>query len=101
MRRYIVNGFIIIITLVMLTACGLVNRRPIVKPTGESISLGISKAEVIRRWGEPAKVNKSVGSWGVHEQWVYGYHPLGNITRTIPTQFLYFENGKLTSWQDL
>jgi len=38
-------------------------------------------------WGEPDKINKSVGSWGVKEQWVYG------------NQYLYFTNGKLDSFQ--
>ena len=40
-------------------------------------------------WGHPIKVNRSVGSWGVHEQWIYG-----------EGQYLYFQNGKLTSWQN-
>ena len=35
--------------------------------------------------GEPKKNNRSVGSWGVHEQWVYY------------SQNLYFENGVLSS----
>lgn len=39
--------------------------------------------------GSPSDKNRTVGSWGVHEQWVYG----NNL-------YLYFENGKLTSWQD-
>ncbi|HBH82636.1 MAG: hypothetical protein A2X03_09980 [Bacteroidetes bacterium GWA2_40_15] len=40
--------------------------------------------------GNPDDVNSSNGSWGVHEQWVYEKEDL----------FLYFENGKLTSWQE-
>jgi len=39
--------------------------------------------------GSPDKNNKSVGSWGVHEQWVYENKGL----------YLYFENGILTSYQ--
>jgi hypothetical protein len=38
--------------------------------------------------GSPNDINRTVGSWGVHEQWVYD-----NI-------YLYFENGKLTSYQN-
>ena len=38
--------------------------------------------------GNPKDINKTVGAWGVHEQWVY-YNDL----------YLYFENGKLTSYQ--
>ncbi len=40
--------------------------------------------------GKPSEINKSVGSWGVHEQWNY----------IIYNAYLYFENGKLTSWQE-
>lgn len=40
--------------------------------------------------GNPDDINKSTGSWGIHEQWVYSKKDL----------YLYFENGKLTSIQD-
>jgi hypothetical protein len=40
-------------------------------------------------WGEPNSINRSVGKWGVHEQWVYE-----------GGDYLYFENGKLTSLQN-
>lgn len=54
------------------------------------ITLGMT-AEVVRAsWGRPSDINRSVGSWGVHEQWVY----------RLPSRYLYFENGILTSWQD-
>ena len=52
------------------------------------IWLGMTKEMVIDSWGQPRDINKSVGSWGVHEQWVY-YN-----------SYLYFRNGKLTSWQN-
>ena len=42
--------------------------------------------------GSPVDINRSVGPWGVHEQWVYR-QPYR------PTWYLYFENGLLTSWQ--
>ncbi|MFZ3064741.1 MAG: hypothetical protein WA277_05615 [Nitrospirota bacterium] len=56
-----------------------------------SIVMGMTKEQVKLSWGLPIDINRSVGSWGVHEQWVYGRY-----SRT----YLYFENGKLTSWQD-
>ncbi|WP_138484599.1 SH3 domain-containing protein [Dyadobacter bucti] len=37
--------------------------------------------------GTPTTINRSVGSWGKNEQWVY------------ENLYLYFENGKLTSYQ--
>ena len=48
----------------------------------------MSKEMTISSWGKPDDIHKSVGSWGIHEQWVYGH------------QYLYFEDGILTSWQD-
>ena len=40
--------------------------------------------------GRPDDINKSTGSYGVHEQWVYEDKDM----------YLYFENGTLTSWQE-
>jgi hypothetical protein len=54
----------------------------------EKIILGMNREQVKLSWGKPKDVNKTVGSWGIHEQWVIGGH------------YLYFENGILTSWQD-
>jgi hypothetical protein len=48
----------------------------------------MTSAMALASWGEPNKVNRTVGKWGVNEQWVYD------------DTYLYFENGKLTSWQD-
>ena len=50
------------------------------------VKIGFTKIMCEEAWGKPNEINKSTGSWGVHEQWVYG---LGS--------YLYFENGKLTS----
>lgn len=51
--------------------------------------IGMTGEMAIESIGKPNDINRTVGSWGVHEQWVYG--------RDV---YLYFENGKLTSWQD-
>ncbi|MCK9311771.1 MAG: hypothetical protein M0P26_05800 [Bacteroidales bacterium] len=53
------------------------------------IWLGATKAMVLESWGKPIDINKSVGTWGVHEQWVYDFG-----------SYLYFEDGILKSWQD-
>ena len=57
------------------------------------IILGMTEAMVTATWGQPGDINRSVGSYGVHEQWVYG-------DTTTERYFLYFENGVLTSWQE-
>lgn len=50
------------------------------------VKLGFTKAMCEEAWGKPSDINKSSGSWGTSEQWVYGN---GN--------YLYFKNGKLTA----
>ena len=51
------------------------------------ITLRMTVADLRASVGEPDKVNRSVGAWGVHEQWVYGQ------------SYLYIENGILSDWQ--
>lgn len=52
------------------------------------ITIGMNTEQAILSWGEPDDINRTVGAWGEHGQWIYG------------SKYLYFENGKLTSWQD-
>lgn len=54
------------------------------------VFIGMGSEEARRVWGKPDNINSTSGTWGVHEQWVYSQ------TQT----YLYFENGKLTSWQE-
>lgn len=62
------------------------NRRS--EPQG--VRIGMTQLEVLNSsWGKPNHINKTTGSYGVHEQWVYG----GN-------NYLYFENGILTTIQN-
>lgn len=49
--------------------------------------LGMTTEMARVAFGVPDKVNESVGEWGIHQQWVYNHI------------YLYFENGKLTSYQ--
>jgi hypothetical protein len=58
------------------------------KIMAKKIWLGMTSEMAIESWGRPSDINKTVGSWGVHEQWVYR------------DTYLYFENGVLTSWQE-
>ena len=57
------------------------------------IILGMTDEIVIASWGYPDDKNRTVGSWGIHEQWIYS-----NGVKSIT--YLYFENGILKSWQD-
>jgi predicted RNA-binding Zn-ribbon protein involved in translation (DUF1610 family) len=53
------------------------------------VRIGFTKDQAIAGWGRPEDINRTTGSWGTHEQWVYGGH-----------NYLYFENGILTSLQN-
>ena len=64
---------------------GTVNAQKILD---EKIWLGMTDKMTKESWGNPNDINRTVGSWGVHEQWIYS------------DTYLYFENGKLTSWQE-
>ncbi|TSD64692.1 hypothetical protein FFF34_012370 [Inquilinus sp. KBS0705] len=59
-----------------------------------SPAIGMTKKMFEEFKAKPDEINRTVGSWGVHEQWVY------NETASGKSEYYYFENGKLTSWQD-
>jgi hypothetical protein len=53
------------------------------------VFIGMMKLQATLAWGEPKSVNRTIGSWGEHEQWVYTHK-----------SYLYFENGILKSIQN-
>ena len=53
------------------------------------IRTGMTKNMCRDSWGNPSDINKTTGSFGVHEQWVYGLN-----------SYVYFENGIITSIQN-
>lgn len=52
------------------------------------VRIGMTKSMCEESWGLPDDINKSIGSWGTHEQWVYG------------NSYLYFEGNRLTAIQN-
>lgn len=52
------------------------------------VRIGMTKAMCKEAWGSPDDINKTIGSWGTHEQWVYG------------NSYLYFEGDRLTAIQN-
>ena len=69
------------------------NERMLEVALDRRIMLGMPAKLVRVVKGEPLRINRSVGSWGVHEQWVYPEWRWNGL-------YCYFENGLLTSWQD-
>ena len=59
------------------------------KIVSESIWIGMTSEMAIESWGRPKDINRTVTQYGTSEQWIYS-----------SKNYLYFENGKLTAWQD-
>ncbi len=55
------------------------------------VNIGMTREQAIAGWGRPRDINRTSGSFGVHEQWVYGEYGSG---------YLYFEDGVLTTIQN-
>lgn len=69
------------------------------------VLLGMTSAQVVACRGKPYKINKTTGSYGVHERWVMvmrwrgSYNPKGLVKKAKKYAYIYFENGIVTSWQ--
>ena len=64
----------------------------------KSYCIGMTTTDALASMGYPGHgINKTVGSWGTHEQWVYGY---AGYKYNTYGPYLYFENGILTSYQN-
>lgn len=59
----------------------------------KEVRVGMTDKEVIRSWGKPDKINKSISKAGTNEQWVY-YR--GNAR----SQYVYIDNGVVSSASD-
>lgn len=57
------------------------------------ISLGMTKNDVLASWGHPYDTYQTSGKWGRYDQWIYN-------ERIDERLYVYFENGKLSSWSD-
>lgn len=57
------------------------------------IGIGMTETGLYISWGYPRKVNESGGSYGTHKQLIYDR---GKHSR----QYVYTENGIVTSWQN-
>lgn len=53
------------------------------------IQIGMTPDMVRMSWGDPKRVNRTIYTFGVHEQWVYGSR-----------NYVYFEDGKVTTIQN-
>ncbi len=73
-----------------------------------SIRVGETQDAILERWGKPDDINRTIVTDGEGEQWVYNckyFTPCSSFCDCEryyygPCVYLYFENGKLTSWPD-
>jgi|GEM_PF-2347243 hypothetical protein len=56
----------------------------------EKIRIGMTECELYAAWGSPLKINRTIGNWGTHVQYIYG--------RNGP--YVYTENGVVSAFQD-
>lgn len=100
LQRKKAQGVIVVLALFAFTGCASVwdklnaarDHKPptVIKDVWE---LGMTKSEVRLAWSAKCRqINRTVGVWGTHEQWVYGVG--------CDKAYLYFENGRLIAWQD-
>ena len=59
----------------------------------QKIVVGMTADEVVRSWGQPTKINKTVDGKGSFEPWVYRRGP-------VASQYVYLRNGRVTSAGD-
>ena len=71
------------------------------------ILIGMTAEQVLASRGRPYKINRSTGSYGIHEQWVYVGIEINARMQVSRKEtlldhkyaYIYFENGIVTSWQ--
>ncbi len=66
---------------------------PLIKK--KEIAVGMSERALRLAWGHPSRIHESIGSWGVHKEYVYqGY---GSESKTT---HVYLENGQVSRWRE-
>jgi len=61
------------------------------------LAVGMNLEQVIICWGNPYRINKSTGSFGLFDQFVY---TPTYINHNNNWRYVYMKNGILVSWQD-
>jgi len=61
--------------------------------------IGMTEEHVVVCLGRPYEINKSTGNWGTRSQWVYIDPSIYDFHISQKYAYVYFENGKVTSWQ--
>ena len=85
---------------------GIITEEELHSADEKKIFRGMSECGLLASWSDPSwkqgtynlvycgTVNRSMGSWGVHKQYVYR-----RCGRSYSASYVYVENGRVTSWQ--
>lgn len=64
------------------------------------VLIGMTRDQVRASRGDPHKINKTTTVIGIHEQWVmHSADPRYDDLKGKEYGYIYFDNGKVTSWQ--
>jgi hypothetical protein len=66
---------------------------PLIK--NKEIAIGMSERALRLAWGLPSRIHESIGSWGVHKEYIYQGH--GSESKTT---HVYLENGQVSRWRE-
>jgi hypothetical protein len=61
------------------------------------VRVGMTEQEVVAAIGYPLDINRSTGSWGTTAQ--FCYESMSRYIQRPKYTYVYFENGRVTSWQ--
>lgn len=89
--------FIALLALLLLCGCAQMNPLNngwIIGEEIEKLEEGMTYEEVVEVAGRPNRKNRTGGKYDTRDQWVYDY-PMTEGYKV----YLYFEDGRLTSWQ--
>ncbi len=95
MRKQIMQILIVVGMLIGVGGCGPLDpytANYCLRPQTLYMRLGWTQEDFLAENNQyqPNSKNRSVGNWGIHEQWVYKNYGV----------YLYFKNGILTSYQN-
>ena len=98
MKHFIVIA--VVLGIMAMQGCAVMGKILADPPATKSgtIRIGMTADEVVKEWGKPYRSNQSIGIYGSHEQWVYVSRCYSG---NYPQYYLYFDGGKLTSWQKI
>ena len=82
---------------VLLTLAGCASMHSMFGADTSKLQIGMTHDQVIAAIGQPTTINHSTDANGTQEQWIYQPVQSEFSGKTV---YVYFENGKVTSWTD-